>query len=193
MAFRDGRVVNQFTGVKPEQVVAQFFAALAPSQADRLTAAAAVAADDEAREELLDRALAATADHPGAVVGKARLLAARGAPEQARGLLARVPGDVEAQRLLAELALARQDVDEEELTRLRAAADAGDASARLQLGRSLAAAGRHEEALPELVAAVRHPTTREEARAVVLDVFALLGPEHPAVAQWRPRLAAALF
>ena len=193
MAFRDGRVVSRFTGVQPEHMVAQFFAALAPSEADRLAAAAAAAPDVAAREELLDRALALVPDHAGAVVAKARLLADRTEVGEARALLARVPGDDTAQRLLAELALTRQDVDEEELARLRAAVESGDPAARLALGRSLAALGRHEEALAELIGAVRHPATREEARTVVLDVFALLGPTHPTVAAFRPRLAAALF
>lgn len=193
MALRDGRVVNRFTGVQPEPVVARFFAELLPSEADRLVAAAADASDEGSREALLDQALAAVPDHPGAVVGKARLLAARGAGETAGQLLERVPGDPEAQRLLAELSLGQPGVDESELQRLRAVAEDGDPAARLALGRALAAAGRHDDAMPELIAAVRHPQTREDARAVVLDVFALLGGDHPTVGTWRPRLAAALF
>lgn len=189
-AFRDGRPVAEFTGVQPAAVVDQLFASLAPSAADRLAAAAVVATGDE-RDQGFRAALAEVPDHPVAVVGLARLLGDRGEADEARALLARVPDDPDARQLLAELAIAgeaRDDLDE-----LRAQADAGDGPAGVALGRALAAAGRHEEALERLVRAVADPALRDDARTATLEVFALLGDASPLVRAWRPRLAAALF
>ncbi len=199
-AFRDGRVVAEFTGAQPAQVVERLFASLAPSAADRLVASAAAAVDDgdePEAERAYRAALAEQADHPAGVVGLSRLLADRGDVGEARELLARVGGaasaDAQARRLVAELDLAEASVDEPALEELRARADAGDASARVELGQALAAAGRHDEALEVLVSAAADPDAREDARGAVLEVFALLGDTDERVRTWRPRLARALF
>jgi putative thioredoxin len=189
-AFKDGRVAKEFVGVQPEPSVAAFFAALAPSAADRLVARAAEAPDEA--EDLLHRALATDPGHAGAVVALARRRRDRGETAEARELLGRVPGAAEARRLLAALNLAALD-DADDADALRAGAEAGDAAARLRLGRRLAADGDHPEALRWLVAAAGHPGTRTEARERVLEVFALLGDDHELVRSWRPKLAAALF
>jgi len=196
-AFRDGRLVAEFTGAQPASVVERLFASLAPSQADRLVAAAATASDVDEAERSFRAALAEQADHPGAVVGLARLLIDRGDEVEARELLARVGGgdssDPDARRLVAELDLSQASVDEPALAALRERAEAGDADARVELGQALAAAGRHDEALEVLVGAASDPDVRERARAAVLEVFALLGDDDDRVRAWRPRLARALF
>ena len=107
-------------------------------------------------------------------------------------MLARIPADPEARRLLAQLRLG-DATDGQDLEALRAAADGGDASAALELGRALAAGSQYAEALPHLIAAVRDPDLRDDARSSVLTVFEVLGPSDDLVRQWRPKLAAALF
>src|SRR5579884_2937310 len=62
-AFRDGRVVGEFVGAQPSNVVERFFDALVPSPADRL-----VAAGDEAS---LQKAVELDPGHAGARVGLA--------------------------------------------------------------------------------------------------------------------------
>lgn len=192
-AFRDGAVVAEFVGAQPQTVVERFFAALAPSQADRLVARARASAEPVERERLLRAALDVDRGHHGATVALAGLLADRGAVEEARALLAAVPTTGEAASLAARLNLAEAAVDEADLDHLRAAADAGDARARLELGRALAAAGVYKEALGHLVEAARRAPTREEARDAALEVFRLLGDDDERVRAFRPRLAAALF
>lgn len=191
-AFRDGAVAAEFTGVQPEPAVERFFAALVPSEADRLAAAAAIS-DPVQREAGLQRALEADPGHREAILGLAELYAERGEAGAARALLERLPADPDAQRLLASLNLAAARLDEGTRERLQAAAAAGDVAAALSLGRGLAAEGDHEQGLAFLLAAVRAPDQRDDARDAMLEVFRLLGDDHETVRAYRPRLASALF
>jgi putative thioredoxin len=163
-AFRDGVVVAEFTGAQPAAVVDRFFAALAPTAADRLVAQADASFDESERERLLRAALEDDAGHRAALLSLARLLAQRGAAR-----------------------------DEADLAELRRLVEAGDPRARLALGRALAGRGEHAAALEALLPAVAVPGTREQARAAVLEIFAVLGEGHDLVKRTRPRLASALF
>lgn len=186
-AFRDGAVVAEFTGVQPEQAVEEFFAQLAPSEADRLVVEAAAS---DAPEPLLRRALDAEPGHVDATLALARLRAESGDVDEALELLDKVPADDEVRALRSRLHLSTSggDVDD-----LRAAADRGDGEARVALGRALAGRGSYEEALETLLAAVGDPLVREEARQAVIEVFDVLGPSHELVRRMRPRLASMLY
>jgi len=94
-ALKDGKVVDGFIGALPEPAVAEFVERLAPAatEADEL-----VAKGDEAS---LRRALELDADHEGAVVALAELLAERGESDEALSLLARIPESPETRRVAA--------------------------------------------------------------------------------------------
>ena len=185
-AFADGRMVNEFTGLQPPPVVEQFFAALAPSTADRLVAQAAAEVDPGRREALLTQALEEEVDHPAAALA----LAGQADDEVAREILARARPTPEVQQAIAALSLREHAGD---LDELRTRVEAGEDAARVDLGRALAAMGEHEEAIEVLLAGVAVPDTREGAREALLDVFTTLGNDHPLVRAGRPRLASALF
>ena len=85
-AFRDGRMVDEFTGALPRGSVDAFLARLLPSEADRL-----VELGDEAS---VRRALELEPAHPGALAAVARLDLA-GDDAAAAGLAAIEQGDVE--------------------------------------------------------------------------------------------------
>ena len=188
-AFKDGKVAGEFVGVQPEPAIEALFAALGPSEADRLVAQAGT--DPQEAEPLLRKALALDPNHTSAIVALAPLLIERGETDEARTLLGRIPAEARARRLLAELALGGGG--DEDVDALRAAAAGGDAGAALRLGKALAARGDHAAALPVLLEAVRDAATREEARDAVLRVFDVVGADDDLVRTWRPRLAAALF
>ncbi len=187
-AFKDGAVVSEFTGVKPEQAIEQFFAALAPSASDRLVRRARDADDPE---PLLREALEEEADHEPATLALAELLAGRGEVEPALALLDKIPQSRAAAALRSRLNL--EGARGADVSDLRERASEGDAHARVELGRALAAQGSHEEALDELLAAVSTPAAREGARQAILEIFDVLGPDHELVARARPRLASALY
>ena len=63
-AFRDGRMVDQFTGAVPRQSVDAFLRGLLPSEADRLV--------EQGDEDSVRRALELEPNHPGALAAMAR-------------------------------------------------------------------------------------------------------------------------
>ncbi len=107
-AFRDGRMVDQFTGVLPPQAVEAFLRTLLPSEADRLV--------ELGDEESLRKAIALEPGHPAALAALARLEAAED-EAAAEALAAIEEGDPE--RGLSLLLEAIRGASGEERDRLR--------------------------------------------------------------------------
>lgn len=106
-AIKDGVVVDQFIGAKPEVEIQAFIDRLAPAQSEAdLLAEAGDASGDEA---MLRSALDLQHDHEAAIVALAGLLIARGDSDEAMALLARIPETPETRRLAAEARLAQRD------------------------------------------------------------------------------------
>jgi putative thioredoxin len=196
--FRDGMLVAEFVGAQPETTVRKLLELVLPTEADRLVADAA-ASEPAAAEPKLTQALELEPRHAGALVALARLLGARGDDAGALRLLELVsppsPLLAEAERLAAELRMRGEGAGDEPALRARVAADPDDLQARLDLGRTLAALGRHEGALAELLAVVQRDRTfgDDAARKAMVDVFAVLGSDHPLTERYRGELAKALF
>ena len=166
-AFRDAKVVAEFTGAIPPARIAEFIDALLPSEADRLA--------ESGDEESLRAALAADPRHPGAAVALARLLIERD-PEEARALLAPLADtDFIAAGLIARLELR----DHNGLASAYAAWDGGDPGQALEL-------------LQQAIAGESDPDRRDLIRRVMVAIFTELGSADPLASEHRRRLAAAL-
>ena len=168
-AFRDGRVVNEFTGALPEPQVRAFFQSLAPTAADRAADDAEAllkAGDLEGAEARFREILEATPDDPRAVLGMANILAVRDEFDEADSLLKRLPADRHAKVMRHQIFLeryARKHAGED--LRGEAAANPRDPRARYRWGLMLAAGGDYVAALGELLESVRYDKTWEDGAA----------------------------
>jgi putative thioredoxin len=200
--FRDRALVAELEGAQPEPVLRRLLEALLPSEADRAAREGeqAAAGGDLAKAESRFRAaLELDARHPAARLGLGRLLAARGEVDAALASLEAVgpgtPASAEADRLAAALRTGQAGQGDEAALRRRVEADPGDLDARLALGRLLAARGEHEAALEQLLEVVRRDARHDEgaARLAMLDVFSILGADHPLTQRFRAALGRVLF
>jgi putative thioredoxin len=204
IAFKNGAPVAEFVGAQPEPVLRRFVASLLPSEAERLVKEAgelAAGGHQNAAEERLRAALEKDVRHPEGLLALAGLLGARGETVDALALLERIsaaPAAIEqaAAKLAAELrTVTSAPTADLEALRARAAAAPDDLAALLELGRALAGARRYEEALPVLLGVVERDKSfaEEGARKAMLDLFGLLGSDHPLVPEYRSALARVLF
>jgi putative thioredoxin len=163
-AFRDGRVVSEFSGAQPPPVVERFVGALVPSEADELAAAG--------DEDALRRALELEPGHAVARRALGRLLLDRGETAEALELLEAANGDFVADGLAARARLA----GDPELDAAFAAWDGGDPAT----------------ALEALQAALADPERRDLIRRVMVAIFTELGADDPLAREHRRRLSAVL-
>ncbi|HMF13680.1 MAG TPA: tetratricopeptide repeat protein [Gemmataceae bacterium] len=202
-AFRDGKLVLEFTGVLPEPQLREFVDRICPTEADRLASQAAPLENSrpEQADALYRRALELDSKQQAALVGMARLLVARGEDGPACELLDRlVPGgefSSEADRLRGLLDLRRQarDLGDESATRRHVAAEPENAKAHYALGCILAAADRYPEALAELLAAAERDKdlARTKVREAMVRIFHVIGVRSELADEYRDKLSRLLY
>jgi putative thioredoxin len=160
--------------------VNDFVDSILPTEADRLAgeAEAQVAAGDVVRGEQDFRdALEKDPANAEATIGLARILASRGELDDARELVSPLLPDPDAERVMSAIRVAEW-------------ADLSDPGT-LPSAKRLAAKGMWREALDGMLGALQDD--RDSARAAMVDAFAVLGDDDPMVAEYRRRLASALF
>lgn len=179
VAFRDGRPVDGFVGAVPEPMINEFVDRLLPTEADL---GAQEALQEELGGDLSDaeakyrEVLQADAANRDARLGLGRVLAETGRDEEAREMLMPLLPDLEAERVLSAL-------------EVRSWAEISEPGT-LASAKRLAAQGRFREALDGMLGALADDP---DARRAMLEVFATLGDEEPIVAEYRRKLASALF
>ena len=197
VAFKDGVPVSQFTGALPEAKVKEWLAEFLPNPMDDFVVAADDLADHGRTEEAAEmyrKVLEADATHEDAAVALASILMEAGDTEAALAVLEPVPSSVGVDRVRAAARLGGVVDSSVGDLESRLAEDPDNDETRIDLAKALIAGQDYERGLDLLLEVVsRKEDHSDGARATMIDVFELLGPESPITQEYRRLLANALF
>jgi len=204
--FKDGQPVDGFAGAQPESAIRAMLephVQLPPApEADPLESAQALFADGHigAAEELLKQLLSEDNENAAGLILYARCLAERGELDEAQSVLDAVKGDEHKQALAgarAQLLFLRQAADLPDVASLktRLAQNSEDDEAAHQLAVQQLARQQYEPALDGLLKLfVRNRSYADGLpHKTLLQVFDLLGSDHPLVTIYRRKLYQALY
>ncbi len=203
-AVKEGAVANEFVGALPEPAIRKFVEELLPSEADSLAQRGLSLQEqgkDQGAESLYRAALSKEARQPKALLGLARLLAAKDENTDALALLERLSSNAreydEAQQLAAQVRVKQSGANagEEAGYREKLEVDPTDLEARFELARILAASTRYDEALAEYLEVLKKDRTfhDEDARKAMLEIFDVVGSRSELADRYRSELAKVLF
>ena len=200
--IKDGEIAGEFTGALPEPAVREMLSRYLPSEYDEQADEAADLEEQGKSAEaqaIYQSILDAEPTHAKSLLGLGRVLMNAGDREGALETLERISPAAEerkiADRLIARLQLqGDQSVDEATL-RQKLAAQPDSLEARFELAQALAANEKFEEALSEFLNIVKSDREFRDdgARKAMVQIFEVLGPDHPLTDKYRSELATVLF
>jgi putative thioredoxin len=201
--FRDGKFVDFFVGLLPEDQIEAWLEQLVPTEAQQHVAEASKVAqtDPECAEQKYREALKLDANLAKARIGLAALLITQGRLDECGKLIEELErrGFLEpaAERIKADLELHSKAREAGSVDECRAAveADPDKPDLKLKLAEALAAAGEYQEALDIGLELVREHRQQfgEPARKMMVDIFCLLPNDSELTSTYRRKLAAALY
>ena len=204
MMFVGGRPVDQFQGALPEGQIREFIGRHVLSAIDKLRREAQQVRAAGAIDQAMDLLKQANRQEPGNVevlLDLADLLAGEGDFDQAWQILEALPMDAAARddvrELKARIGMARSahaGPPEEEL-RARIEADPKDMEAREARAAKLAMRNDIEEALEQYYQMMLRDRSHNDdaGRRGMVDLFEMLGAEHPLTRQYRRKMFGLLY
>jgi len=202
-AIRDGRLVDQFLGLMPENQVRAWLDRILPTPAENLAGEAETLEyrDPQAAEARYREAIQMDPNDTQARIGLARVLMAQSRWDEARTILDELAASdllgAEGERLRAELELRIEapQLGTSDEARAAAAADPGNHALQLSLAKTLVIEGKFPEALEICLRLVESDRAGagEDARKLMVKIFHLLGPDSELAATYRRKLTMLLY
>ena len=208
-AFRDGRPLDGFMGAQPESALRQFIDRLAAGgeeengleEALKAAAEALEAGDLQGAAEVYASILQQEAQNVEALAGLARCYIKSGDASRAEQTLALVPPDkrnvASVTSVQAMIELAKKGASSGDLNELYAAiaTDPKNHQARVDLAVALAAQGKKQQAVEQLIESIRRDRkwSEEAARKQLVKLFDAWGPKDEATLEGRRKLSSVLF
>jgi putative thioredoxin len=197
--FFKGQLVDERMGVVPESDIREMLDKHIVSESDQLMQAATMAYQQGQTEqalEMLNHALDKDPDNAELKITIAQMVQVQGDSESALTLLDSLDDEGNrldsAVKLRAEINLAAQLADLPDLNEIeqRLSQNPADLEALLQKSRHLVAQGEYDDAMECLLTIMRNDRSFEDdaGRSGLLEVFDLLGGEHPSVQKYRRKL-----
>jgi putative thioredoxin len=197
--FYQGQIVDERMGAVPESDIRAMIDKHIVSESDQLVQAAMMAYQQGHTAqalEVLNNALAKDPDNAELKVTIAQMVYGEGDSESAVTLLDSLDSEGSqldaAIKLRAEIKMAEQLADLPELGEIeqRLAQNPNDLDALLQKSRHLTAQGDYDNAMECLLTIIRTDRSFEDdaGRTNLLELFDLLGGEHPSVQKYRRKL-----
>ena len=200
--FRDGEIASEFTGALPEPAVREFLSRFLPSAADKQAQEAARLEEEGKASQakaIYQSILQSESNHAKSLLGLGRILIKEGEHEAALDHLENVSLTAEerkeADRLIALLKLREGGVENEAALRATVKSAPDNLEARFNLAQALAARENYEEALAEFLTIVKADREFQDdgARKAMIQIFEVLGSDHPLTEKYRSELAKVLF
>ena len=193
-AFRDGKMVAEFTGVQPEPRLREFLRALAPSKSDLALEKghSLLAMRQSLQAETAFRAVIKEfPENPVAQLGLAKSLLLQGESQESSQILSRFPASREyaAAQMLLPLSLALSDLDQDRLK------DDDPLDPAFNQALRLVKRGNIEAAMDGLLDILRENKHYADGRArlTLVALLELFGENNPVTRQYRAELASVLF
>jgi len=200
--FRDGDIASEFTGALPEPEVREFLSRFLPSVADKRAQHAAQLEQEgkgtQAKtiyQEILD----SDPNHAKALLGMGRLLMnegdGTGALERLEQVSLVAEERKEADRLIARIKLQEGGAQDVAALQARVKVEPNNLEARFELAQALAGMEKYEEALTEFLTIVKTDRGFQDdgGRKAMVQIFEVLGSDHPLTDRFRSELASVLF
>lgn len=201
--LRAGALVNSFNGLLSDDQLREWIESILPSDAERLVAEAKElqTTDAERAEEKLREAMVMEPNNVEIKVALARLLFEQDRLDEAHKMLDHLGElgllDQEGEELKAELALKTSAQHSGGLAAVREAlaADPNNLDLQMQFAESLIGEKQYADALETCLQVLQKDKAGHgpQARELMVNVFQVLGNEHPLTSEYRRRLSLALY
>lgn len=204
VAFSQGRPVDQFVGLMPEEKLREWVAPLLPSPAQQLVLEAQNLEEKQPREaeQKYREALTYEPNNRQIQLRLARVLLKQGRLDECQSLIQKLLAagylEPEGERIQHELEVLRtaQETGGVEQAKQAMLDHPEDLSFRIRYAEALAAAHAYRKALEtllELVIQQKHTTVGQEAKQTMVKIFDMLGPTSELTSEFRRKLATVLY